>query len=164
MKYSMIRIPDYGGTPTLADLFEEAIYLARWMVSVQNGGNIKSVGAERNDGLEAILAHFLNDARPAHEGWLEDMRKRGNQYEMARWSAMKRDGFRCRMCDHTRANAGGVECHHITPRSSGGEDAVDNLITLCSLCHSETTHPKTEADHWRAKEPIFRAKVREPRE
>lgn len=159
-KYSMIRVPDYthDGTITLAELLEQALFLAKWVVSVQNGGNIKSAEAERNDGLEAILQHFMADARPAYEGWLNDMAVRGHPYEMARWAAHLRDGFRCVMCYHRRPNAGGVECHHIVPRSSGGEDSTPNLVCLCSACHAEITHP-TEGKHWRDMEPILKAKI-----
>lgn len=151
----MIRLPDYGGDPTLAEQFELAVFLARWIVSVQLHGNIKSQGAERNDAIELLLSTFLADARPMYEAWLDDMEKRGEPYELARWRALLRDGMRCLKCRHRRSNAGGVESHHIVPRSSGGQDHEDNLATLCRACHAEITHP-APGNHWREQAPVLR--------
>jgi hypothetical protein len=49
---------------------------------------------------------------------------------------LDRDGHRCRAtgCDATRF----LEVHHRTPRSRGGSNRPDNLITLCSGCHRAT--------------------------
>ena len=44
---------------------------------------------------------------------------------------LARDGWRCQMCGSLR----GLEIHHIQRRSQAGDDAEDNLITLCSECH-----------------------------
>lgn len=44
---------------------------------------------------------------------------------------LKRDNFRCISC-------GGIEnldVHHLFPKSYGGEDRLENLITLCAECH-----------------------------
>ncbi len=30
-----------------------------------------------------------------------------------------------------------VDVHHITPRSQGGKDTIDNLMGLCRECHHE---------------------------
>ena len=44
-----------------------------------------------------------------------------------------RDGFRCALCDSTRY----IQIHHVIPRGQGGSDFVENLITLCSVCHGQ---------------------------
>jgi 5-methylcytosine-specific restriction endonuclease McrA len=44
----------------------------------------------------------------------------------------KRDGYKCRVC----GDGEGLTVHHITPRSEGGTDDPENLITLCDECHS----------------------------
>ena len=49
-----------------------------------------------------------------------------------------RDGWRCRHC-HT---SHGLHPHHIVYRSHGGKDEIDNLVTLCWLCHQEIHHGK----------------------
>jgi len=48
---------------------------------------------------------------------------------------MIRDGFRCQAdgCHNTHF----LEVHHKIPRSRGGTNAPDNLITLCSACHRQ---------------------------
>jgi len=47
----------------------------------------------------------------------------------------RRDGWRCAMCDSTD----GIQVHHAVPRSQGGSDFPENLITLCWRCHA-TAH------------------------
>jgi len=46
---------------------------------------------------------------------------------------LARDQHRCQApgCRHTRF----LEIHHLTPRSRGGTNAEENLITLCNSCH-----------------------------
>ena len=45
----------------------------------------------------------------------------------------ERDGWRCALCDSTD----GIQIHHVEPRSQGGSDFPENLITLCWRCHAE---------------------------
>lgn len=47
-----------------------------------------------------------------------------------------RDGFKCRHCGANQ----NLHVHHIVPRSKGGKNHPDNLITLCFDCHSKV-HP-----------------------
>ena len=46
---------------------------------------------------------------------------------------LERDGYRCRGagCGHRLF----LEVHHVRPRSAGGSNREDNLITFCSGCH-----------------------------
>ena len=44
-----------------------------------------------------------------------------------------RDGWRCQACG-SRSN---LQAHHIQLRSQSGDDAEDNLITLCTKCHAQ---------------------------
>jgi len=50
-----------------------------------------------------------------------------------RTEALRRDRFRCRApgCGNSRF----LEVHHVKPRSHGGGNKLENLITLCSGCH-----------------------------
>lgn len=48
----------------------------------------------------------------------------------------KRDGFRCFRCRTSRTYTR-LTAHHIIPRSEGGGDYLENLITLCPECHDE---------------------------
>lgn len=61
-----------------------------------------------------------------------------------RVAVLKRDGFKCTKCgwDHntTKSNADPrhmLELHHIKHHKDGGENTVDNLITLCNVCHDD---------------------------
>ena len=52
-------------------------------------------------------------------------------YERVRERVLRRDGWRCQACG-SRLN---LEVHHQEFRSHGGEDAEQNLITVCIECH-----------------------------
>jgi len=49
-----------------------------------------------------------------------------------RKSIYRRDGYRCALCDSSQ----GLQIHHVVHRGQGGTDSPQNLITLCSYCHS----------------------------
>lgn len=53
-------------------------------------------------------------------------------YEALRLQVLRRDGWRCQSCG-TMTN---LEVHHKHFRSHSGHDSEENLITLCSKCHS----------------------------
>jgi ATP-dependent DNA helicase RecQ len=57
------------------------------------------------------------------------------EYESLRQQVLRRDRWRCQSCG-TMAN---LEVHHKEFRSHSGDDSEQNLITLCSACHS-TVH------------------------
>jgi 5-methylcytosine-specific restriction endonuclease McrA len=42
-----------------------------------------------------------------------------------------RDAWRCQQCGRSES----LEVHHIQSRSKLGDDACENLITLCANCH-----------------------------
>ena len=44
-----------------------------------------------------------------------------------------RDDFRCQECNYYKH----LEVHHIIPKSKGGTDEPDNLVTLCQRCHAK---------------------------
>ncbi|PYU18197.1 MAG: hypothetical protein DMG32_26490 [Acidobacteria bacterium] len=46
---------------------------------------------------------------------------------------LERDGWRCQICGRTES----LQVHHIQRRSLLGDDAAENLITLCARCHQE---------------------------
>jgi len=48
-----------------------------------------------------------------------------------------RDEQRCQVCgDRLPVPYGRLEVHHIVYRSKGGSDELENLVTLCDLCHA----------------------------
>jgi 5-methylcytosine-specific restriction endonuclease McrA len=53
-------------------------------------------------------------------------------YEGLRQQILRRDGWRCQFCG-TMSN---LEVHHREFRSHSGTDSDENLITLCTACHT----------------------------
>jgi 5-methylcytosine-specific restriction endonuclease McrA len=54
-------------------------------------------------------------------------------YEELRQRVLRRDSWRCQSCG-TMAN---LEVHHKRFRSHSGHDSEENLITLCTQCHTQ---------------------------
>ena len=46
---------------------------------------------------------------------------------------LRRDGFTCQLCGSYRR----LQIHHVQPRSKGGDNSEQNLLTLCSDCHGD---------------------------
>ena len=44
---------------------------------------------------------------------------------------LERDGWRCQKCRSLE----NLQVHHKIRRSQQGNDALDNLVTLCAYCH-----------------------------
>jgi 5-methylcytosine-specific restriction endonuclease McrA len=53
-------------------------------------------------------------------------------YENLRQQVLRRDEWRCQSC----GAPSNLEVHHRELRSQSGNDAEQNLITLCTRCHS----------------------------
>jgi 5-methylcytosine-specific restriction endonuclease McrA len=60
-------------------------------------------------------------------------------YETLRQEVLRRDGWRCQSC----GALSNLEVHHRELRSQSGDDAEQNLITLCTRCHS-IVHRETD--------------------
>ena len=65
-------------------------------------------------------------------------RLESKQYEELRRAILERDGWRCQSCGAMT----NLEVHHQQFRSHSGEDAEENLITLCHECHSLGHRPE----------------------
>lgn len=94
--------------------------------------------------------------------WMRDIepKYRGHPTYPHDWSerkvyVQKRDNYACQYCGRTvydkrqldkarkyKQHPGGVELHvhHIKPLSKGGDNSLNNLISLCETCH-ENQHP-----------------------
>ena len=55
------------------------------------------------------------------------------EYDSLRTRVLERDGWRCQNC----GSSTDLQIHHLTKRSKLGDDAFDNLITLCVSCHGQ---------------------------
>ena len=60
----------------------------------------------------------------------------------------QREKYRCQMCGDYQGKIYDsgvivvVQAHHIIPKSEGGTNLPDNLITLCDFCHDVVTSEK----------------------
>ena len=70
----------------------------------------------------------LRQKRPRLKLSIED-------YRLLRQRVLERDGWRCQNC----GSSSDLHVHHLAKRSKLGDDALDNLITLCAKCH-QTVH------------------------
>ncbi len=55
-------------------------------------------------------------------------------YGRLRQAVLSRDGWRCQHCGRRSQ----LQVHHLQHRSQQGDDAEENLITLCAVCHRES--------------------------
>lgn len=51
-----------------------------------------------------------------------------------RWQVLVRDGFMCRYCGSAAPDVR-LEADHVIPRSKGGLDTLENLVTACEACN-----------------------------
>jgi hypothetical protein len=68
-------------------------------------------------------------------------RKSNRLHENLRLATLLRDDFICQQC---RVKNTRLEAHHIKLTSEGGKDTINNLITLCSECHSKVHSGKIQ--------------------
>lgn len=90
----------------------------------------------------------------------------GPGWNSKRKKTLKRDNYTCQRCGYTKDDSHAsvpLQAHHIVPRSEGGPDTLDNLITLCRRCHG-VQHPDNEVfDDDRAEAPLFPYEESDPR-
>lgn len=62
--------------------------------------------------------------------------------QQLRNQVLQRDNYRCRECGVQVVHENGLKphIHHIQPKSAGGLDALDNLITLREPCYKTRAH------------------------
>lgn len=68
--------------------------------------------------------------------------QRGLKYGLAntREAVFVRDNYTCQCCGKTVKDAVVLHSHHIIPRSKGGSDSINNLLTICHNCHTPKNH------------------------
>lgn len=57
-----------------------------------------------------------------------------------RYFVFARDNYTCQCCGKSKDKI--LQTHHIIYRNNGGTDRVDNLITICTDCHTFANHQK----------------------
>ena len=62
-----------------------------------------------------------------------------------RWAVLERDAFTCRYCGRSAPQVV-LHVDHVKPRSAGGEDSFENLVTACQDCNlGKSTRDSREA-------------------
>ena len=81
--------------------------------------------------------HFwrANTTGPMIKNWPKrsGIRLDEEPYRRLHRQVLKRDGWRCQICGSSQT----LQIHHKNFRSHSGEDTPENLITLCTYCHTE---------------------------
>ena len=95
----------------------------------------------------------------------EGYREGPKTQEILQWSVKRgliidRDGGRCLICSdevakHSHPRKPTANIHHLTPKSEGGGDIPENLVTLCQSCHTrghvdgfDDLDADVEGSHW----------------
>jgi 5-methylcytosine-specific restriction endonuclease McrA len=65
------------------------------------------------------------------------------QYNKLVAEVLERDGYTCQYCGRWTEE----RPHHIIFRSLGGDDSMENLITLCMACHRAVHDGKIKIDN-----------------
>ena len=68
--------------------------------------------------------------------------QRGQTYGFydVRYFVFARDNYTCQYCGKSKGKI--LQTHHIIYRSNGGSNRADNLITICTDCHTYENHQK----------------------
>lgn len=82
--------------------------------------------------IEDVLIDIARLNDPKLEG--SAYQKYNRLSENLRLATLMRDDFSCQQCQVKNTR---LEAHHIKFTSEGGKDTINNLITLCSGCHSK---------------------------
>jgi 5-methylcytosine-specific restriction protein A len=61
----------------------------------------------------------------------------GAEWERQRARALRRDGWRCVLCQARGYVALATQVDHIRPLAEGGTHALENLRSVCTTCHLE---------------------------
>ena len=93
--------------------------------------------SERADSIRIALG------LPKYNNWAGNVYRDDFPPIPSYWSILekrvfKRDKFICQSCElFCKDTPALLSAHHVLPRSKGGSNILDNLITLCRTCHDE---------------------------
>ena len=126
-----------GGAPTVGVL---GFCSTMWMVLVEKAMSIESITEQRKRLNRAKRECTVcgKEMPPRRSSYCSDECYSLNTWSVARYRALKRDGRTCQLCGFDFKGAD-LEVDHIIPRSEGGDNAQDNLRTLCIPCHRART-------------------------
>jgi 5-methylcytosine-specific restriction endonuclease McrA len=71
------------------------------------------------------------------------LRLDATSYRELHRKVLERDGWRCQACGSMH----NLQVHHLRFRSQSGDDAEQNLITLCDECHERVHRNNSSCIH-----------------
>lgn len=79
-----------------------------------------------------------------------------NEWRTLRDKVLSRDDYRCSSCKrYFYKNKSKLHVHHIIERSQWGEDSLENLISLCEICHVKEHKDSVKPIHSSVKRKII---------
>lgn len=82
--------------------------------------------------LEKLVSEW-EAKKPKHT--TQKVKERNKMTPSLRYEILKRDGFKCQTCGHTKDDGAKLHVDHIRPVSDGGLTVRENLRTLCEDCN-----------------------------
>ena len=64
-------------------------------------------------------------------------RLKGKALDLLHKEIRKRDRNKCVVCGTTASMMNPYPAHHIVYKSQGGDDSLENLVSLCPTCHAQ---------------------------
>lgn len=94
-----------------------------------------------------VLTNFVTLCATCHQNKNQEADSTTSKYpdnwDTIRKEVYKKDNYKCKNCGINggigRLGNAVLNAHHIVPRSKGGNDRMNNLVTLCNACH-ESCH------------------------
>ena len=115
-------------------------------------GDKQSGGYMQKFSWTKIERHILVKKRsspddPSLTEYWEKRGKRSQKSEATKWNAKQeqvayKQDYKCPVCKQSLFNGEEVHLHHITPRSEGGKDTINNLVWVHLFCHHKVHHQK----------------------
>ena len=79
-----------------------------------------------------MLEHIELDAVPGFKPLYYKEYLKTEWWKHLRKMALERDKYQCQLC----GSAKNIQVHHISYENLGCEEEIDDLVCLCSKCHS----------------------------
>ena len=109
-------------------------------IQIESAIELLKISGKATNDIEALEAMAAAVVHEELHGLLFDAKHHAATHEkMQRWLALFNAGWRCLVCGTSRD----LQCHHMIPRSQGGEDSETNLAVLC-----ENDHRRVTENHW----------------
>lgn len=119
------------------------IFKGEWMDKELTIFLIDSVAIRRHS-----LARNYNPYLLDNEDYFIKRNKRlssSNLWNERHSKVLRRDKYKCKVCNEYICGEDKVEIHHIKPKSLGGDDAISNNVVLHAECHKQLTHTKSRS-------------------